>query len=290
MVKRDVYIAFKKTECILPIGSIVLQRQITAEYRRGVVYKQIVASVREVGLIEALVVYPRSPTEYLLLDGHVRLDVLKAAGRTEVRCTLSSDDEAYTYNRRVNHAPPVAQHFMILKALANGVSETRLAAALNVDVLNIQRKRDMLNGICPEAVALLRNRAISMDGFGVLRKMKPIRQIEAAEHMNATMTFSASFARALLSVTKPEYLVEATQRQKAQAKSDVGQDMFGEEAETLIRDLKSIEESYGTDVLTLTVCCGYVKRMIQNSRVEKYLWKNHPDLLAALRTVIAGPR
>ena len=42
-------------------------------------------------------------------------------------------DEAYTYNRRVNHAPPVALHFMILKALTKGVRETRLAAALNVD-------------------------------------------------------------------------------------------------------------------------------------------------------------
>jgi hypothetical protein len=62
-------------------------------------------------------------------------------------------DEAYTYNRRVNHAPPVALHFMILKALTKGVRETRLAAALNVDVLNIRRKRDMLNGVCPEALS-----------------------------------------------------------------------------------------------------------------------------------------
>ncbi len=123
MPRPAVHIAFEKAECVLPIECIVPQREISADYRSGIVYKQIVASIREIGLIEALVVYPRGPKDYLLLDGHTRLHVLKAAGQTEVRCTLSSDDEAYTYNRRVNHAFPVAQHFMILKALASGVSE-----------------------------------------------------------------------------------------------------------------------------------------------------------------------
>jgi hypothetical protein len=272
------------------VDSIVPQREITPDYRRGSVYRQIVASIREVGLIEALVVYPRGPNDYLLLDGHKRLDALNAAGCTEVRCTLSTDDEAYTYNRRVNHAPAVAHHFMILKALANGVSETRLAAALNVDVENIRRKRDMLNGICPEAIEMLRNRAISVEGCAVLRKMKPIRQIEAAEHMNATMTFSASFARALLSVTKPEFLVENSRKASVDATLEAAQNTLGEENERLIRDLKAIEDSYGTDVLTLTVCCGYIKRMLHNPRIERYLTKKHPHLLDALRTVAVEAR
>jgi hypothetical protein len=60
--------------------------------------------------------------------------------------------------------------------------------------------------------------------------------------------------------------------------------MLGKETEQLIRDLKAIEDSYGTDVLTLTVCCGYFRRLLANSRIERHLLKHHPDLFDALKT------
>jgi len=52
-------------------------------------------------------------------------------------------------NRRVNYIPPIAQHHMILRALAH-VSEERIATALNVTVATIREKRDLLKGICPK--------------------------------------------------------------------------------------------------------------------------------------------
>jgi RepB plasmid partitioning protein/Response regulator receiver domain len=231
-----------------------------------------------------LVVYPRKANDYLLLDGHLRLDILKAQGVNEVRCTFATDDEAYTYNRRVNHAPPVAEHFMILKALENGVSEKRLAEALSVDVANIQKKRNLLNGICPEAVELLRNKQVAIEVFAVLRKMKPVRQIEAAKYMIAGGTFSTLFAKSLLAGTRPEFLVQATRRPKVEATSVAAQEMLSRETEQLIKDLKAVEESYGTDVLTLTVCRGYLKRMLANPRIEKYLSRNYVDLFDALKS------
>jgi ParB-like chromosome segregation protein Spo0J len=63
--------------------------------------------LKHVGVIEPLVVYPRGPGDYLLLDGHVRLEILKSIGMKEVKCLLATDDEAYTYNRHVNHIPAV---------------------------------------------------------------------------------------------------------------------------------------------------------------------------------------
>ena len=158
--------------------SITPQKQISAASRKSSLYKQIAASLQHVGLIEPLVVFPRKAGDYLLLDGHTRLDILKRTGATEVRVIFATDDEAYTYNKRVNHLPPVAQHFMILKALKNGVSEERIAISLNVNVSNIRKKRDMLVGICPEVVELLRNNHVTADAFGVLRKMRPIRQMK----------------------------------------------------------------------------------------------------------------
>src|SRR5271154_1307520 len=142
---------------MLPVQSIVAQREIMPWYRKRHTYLQIAASLEQVGLIEPLVVFPRGPNEYLLLDGHVRLDILKRSGAAEVRAIFATDDEAYTYNKRVNHAPPVAEHFMILKALSSGVSEERIAQVLNVDVAAIRQKRKLLDGICPEAVEILQN-------------------------------------------------------------------------------------------------------------------------------------
>jgi hypothetical protein len=282
--------AFDQQVVTLPIQNIVAQREILPWYRRRHTYLQISASLEQVGLIEPLVVFPKGPNEYLLLDGHVRLDILKRRGATEVRAIFSTDDEAYTYNKRVNHAPPVAQHFMILKALKNGVSEERIATALNVNVGNIRKRRDMLDGICPEAIELLRNSHMTADAFAVLRKMRPIRQIEAAEYMLAGGTYTVIFAKALLEVTPPELLVEVPKSRKPDALS-AGSVMFEQETDFLVRDLKAVEDSYGTDILLLTVSCRYVQRLLVNDRLERHLTKHHPDILNTLRGLLSeiGP-
>jgi len=71
---------------------------------------------------------------------------------------LEAGGPSDTYNRRVNSIPPVAQHVMLLKALENGLTEERIARSLCVDISVIRRKRDLLKGICEEAVDLLQTR------------------------------------------------------------------------------------------------------------------------------------
>jgi hypothetical protein len=92
------------------------------------------------------------------------------------------------------------------------VSEDRVAAALNVDIRAIRRKRDLLKGICPEVVGLLENHRLSDKAFSALRKMKPLRQIESAELMIASNNFSLSFINAILSMTKPDLLISGEPR------------------------------------------------------------------------------
>ncbi|MGB8112975.1 MAG: plasmid partitioning protein RepB C-terminal domain-containing protein [Candidatus Sulfotelmatobacter sp.] len=279
--------AFEKQVVLLPLDIIVPQREVTHGHRSGEFYKQLTASLKHVGVIEPLVVYPRGPGDYLLLDGHVRLEILKSIGTKEVKCLLATDDEAYTYNRHVNHIPAVAQHFMLLEALKNGLTEERIAAALDVSLDTIRAKRDLLNGICSEAVQILADKQLSPKVFWILRRMKPIRQIEAAEHMVAGGTFTVPFAKALLAVTKPEMLEEqAAADKKLQATSIAARSMLEEQNEFLLRDLKSVEESYGTDVLTLTVACGYLDRLLTNPKIERYMARNHADILQALQKLL----
>ena len=281
--------AFEKQIVVLPIGIIVPQKEITTSHRNGEFYKQLTASLKHIGLIEPLVVYPRGPGDYLLLEGHLRLEILRSIGVTEAKCLLSTDDEAYTYNRHVNHIPAVAQHFMLLEALKTGLTEERIAAALDVSLESIRMRRDLLNGICPEAVQILIDKPIRPQVFALLRKMKPIRQIEAAEHMVAGGTYTIPFAKALLAVTKPEMLEAdpAASSKKLQATSSAARSMFEEENEFLLKDLKSVEESYGTNVLALTVSCGYIDRLLQNPKIERYLSRNHMDILETLQQLLS---
>jgi RepB plasmid partitioning protein/ParB/Sulfiredoxin domain len=278
--------AFQPSLVVLPIPCIVPLKEVPAALRRTSKYQQIATSLQHVGLIEPLVVFPIGKDQYWLLDGHVRLDILKGNQVGEVKCLLATDDETYNYNKRVNFLPAIAEHHMILKALANGVSEQRIAAALNVDVANIRKKRSLLDGICSEAAALLKEKRITGKALGVLRRMKPIRQIEAAELMIASNSFSTTFVKALLIGTKPEYLCEPL---KPESKIDTAEreTLMEEETAGLLKDLKAVEESYGTDILNLIVCCRYAAALLKNSGVKKYVDKQHPDILREMEQLLA---
>ena len=102
------------------------------------------------------------PGKYLLLDGHLRIEALKDRGETEVVCLISIEDEAFTYNKRVNRIAIIQEHRMILKAIERGVSEQRLAKSLNVDVASIKRKRRLLDGICSEAAEILTDKHVAI--------------------------------------------------------------------------------------------------------------------------------
>ncbi len=89
--------------------------------------KQIVSSINVVGLIEPLsVIQPeRKKSEYLVLDGHLRVLALKELGPHEAPCLFAKDDETYTYNHRVNRLSTIREHYMIRRAIDLGVSKGR---------------------------------------------------------------------------------------------------------------------------------------------------------------------
>ena len=148
---------------------------------------------------------------YLLLDGHMRLAALVDIAAVDVQCLIAADDEAYTYNKRINPLATVQEHFMIVRAIERGVSENKLANALNLDVKAIKRRRTLLIGICPEVIELLKDKSVNPNTFEVLRKMKPMRRSYAAELMNMAGNFTASYAKALLAATRQGDLVKADQ-------------------------------------------------------------------------------
>jgi ParB-like chromosome segregation protein Spo0J len=278
----SITMGFEAVRMRISIDQILPLKIVSSAAKKSPKYAQIAASIREVGLVEAPVVARDrgEPGKYLLLDGHLRLDVLKEMGQTDVTCLISTDDEAYTYNKRVNRIAMIQEHRMIVKAIERGVPENRIAKALNVDVQNIVRKRRLLEGICPEVADILKDKHIAINTFTELKKMLPLRQIEAAELMVAMNKFTTNYAISLVAATPQAQLVEQDKPKQVKGLSDEQIAMMERESVSLQREFRLAEKSYGADHLDLVLTNGYVAKLLGNARVVRYLAQHHPDILA----------
>jgi hypothetical protein len=284
---NDPKIGFLPEVLDLKLSQLKPEKPVDDKMRRDQKYRQIAASVKHVGVIEPLIVYRDGRSKYRVVDGNKRLDILLAQGVTSVRCLLTTDDEAYTYNKRVNYLSPIGEHFMILRALSH-VSEGRIAAAADVDVATIRTKRSLIDGICPEAVDTLKDKRVTANAFRFLRRMKAIRQVDVARLMIAANNYSQRFVEALLAGT-PEDLLAVPRRERGPARPDMlrMRAALERETETLLRDYRTVEASYGKDVLTLSVSLAYLKRLLANTRIIRHLEKRHSELLEQLQRVVA---
>jgi len=289
-MSHTVKAAFEQEIVQLRLSAILPLKAVPEAFRDSVKFRRIAQSIREVGIIEPIVV-ARSKEDrdaFLLLDGHVRYTIMREQGEDTIACLVSDDDEAFTYNKRVNRLATIQEHFMIMRALDRGVSEEKLARALNVDVKHLKRRKTLLEGICPEVVELLKDKSVNPSTFEILRKMKPFRQIEAADLMAATGNFSSSYAKALLAGTKQTDLARPEVPKQVHGLTPEQMSRMEREMESVTGDFKAIEASYGEDVLHLVVASGYLGRLISNPAIEKYLEKKHPELLIEFRAVIAA--
>jgi hypothetical protein len=285
-MSKTVKTAFSR-HLFVDVKRLVPSRTQDARGRTHEKYKQIEASITAVGVIEPLVVFAIGKGSYRILDGHKRHDILLRSDVKQVMCIIATEDENYTYNRRVNYLSPVGEHQMILRALEHN-SEELIATALNVNVDTIRLKRDLLNGVCKEAVDVLKDQRVTARAFSVLKKMKPIRQVEAAQLMVASHTYTGRFAEALLAGTRDELLVPDGIARSNKCPSQEQKAQLERETERLIHDLKGVEDSYGTDVLTLSVLSRYVGRVVASVNVRGSLKGRHSELLEALDTLISS--
>lgn len=271
------------------LADILPMRRLTEQVIRSVKYRRIARSVAEVGVIEPLVVArPRTPGAWMLLDGHVRLAILKDLGETEARCLIADDDEAFTYNRRVNRLATIQEHYMIVRALERGVSEEKLARALDVDVKAIQRRRSLLEGVAPEVIDLLKTHNVNPVTFDALRKMRPMRQVEVAELMLSANNFTSAYAKALLAATRQTDLMRQDKPKRVGGMTPDQMARMEREMASLTQDFRALEASYGDDVLHLVVASGYLNRLLGNPLIERYLTTRHPELVEELRAIISA--
>jgi len=271
----------------LAISNIALLRAVPDTVRTTRKYSQILSSIRDVGIIEPPIVARdrKNPSKYLLLDGHLRIDVLKGMGQTEVVCLVSTDDEAFTYNKRINRLAIIQEHKMILKAIERGAPASRIASALNVDLNTLKHKIRLLDGICPEAAEILKDKHVATNTFWALKKMTPLRQIEAAELMIAMNKYSSTYARALLLATPQSQLVGGGKAKVSKGLTDEQVNLMERESANLEREFKIAEQSYGTDHLDLVLVKGYLAKLLRNGRIVRFLAQHQREFLSEFQKI-----
>ncbi len=281
-------IGFDLDPLTVPVEKILPSRKTPMGVATSRKYMQIRSSIDEIGLIEPLSVGPADPNtgQHILLDGHIRLIALQELNHSVVPCLVATDDESYTYNCRINRLSTIQEHYMIRRAIQRGVTPERLAKALSVDIRTITRKMALLEGICPEAAELLKDRQFATDISRVLRKMKPTRQVECVELMVSANTITVAYAEAMLVATPAVMLVEEKKPAKLTGLSQEQMAKMEREMSNLQGQYKMVEQTYGQDVLNLVLAKGYLAKLLENNSVARFLRQRQPEVLAEFETIV----
>lgn len=281
-------IGFELEPIMVSVDNILPSRRTPVGVVTSRKFMQIRSSIEAIGLIEPLSVGPadNETGQYILLDGHIRLIALRELNYGEVPCLVATDDESYTYNSRINRLSTIQEHHMIRRAIQRGVTPERLAKALSVDVTTINRKVTLLEGICPEAAELLKDRQFSADISRVIRKMKPTRQVECIELMVSANTITVAYAEAMLAATSSEMLVEGKRPAKMAGLSQEQMAKMEREMTNLHGKYKMIEQTYGQDVLNLVLAKSYLTKLLDNQSVARYLRQRQPEIMAEFESIV----
>jgi hypothetical protein len=161
-----------------------------------------------------------------------------------------------------------------------------LTRTLDINIASLRRKRDLLDGICPEVEDMLKDRNFSGDVMRHLRKMKPQRQIECADLMCAMNNFSIHYAAALLAATPPEQLVEASRPKRFKGLPAAELSRMEQEMSLVQSRFKVIEQSYGNDVLNMVLARGYLGKLLANKAVASYLERRQSGLIEEFRAIV----
>ncbi len=284
---NEIKLGFEMKSVRLSLDDILPVRQFKAEGKHVPRYKSIMVTLKEVGQVEPLVVHPQkeAPGKYLLLDGHLRFFALKELGQAFADCIISNDDECFTYNSRVSRVPPIQEHKMIMRAIRNGVKPERIAAVLDIPLRVVQASMKLLDGIHPEAAEILKDKNISPKAIRLLKRVNAVRQLEIAELMVNANNFFTGYAEALVLGTPREQLANASVPKKKTGLKPEQIAKMEQEMESLERDIKSVGETFTENVFNLTCARTYIRKLLENGKVARFLNANHPEIFSEFENI-----
>ena len=252
-------------------------------------YDRILASIKAIGLIEALVVYPDGE-DFVILDGVQRHRMLLELGVEIVPCVVGQRREAFTGNRMVNRVSPVQEHRMIEQSLEE-LDEKTIAAALGLSGIGHRVKRTLLKQLHPEVAAAFDQGKITRTCALELTHVKPPRQKEILSAMNGYKDCSLALARSLILKTPPPLRATRKGRKRnpwnktAQRKNDLLKKL--EDAEQKHDFYSRLYKQYTIDLLKLAI---YARSLLTNNRAREYLDQHHPTIVTRFEAIIADAK
>jgi ParB-like chromosome segregation protein Spo0J len=289
MSTNKVRLGFERRGIDLPLTAILPIRQVKPSDGCFGKYRAVLASIRAIGLVEPLVVHPNKGAKgtYLLLDGHLRLKALQDLERPTAPCLVSTDDDAFTYNDKVNRLSLIQEHRMIMKALEGGVSEKQIAEALDLDVRKIIQGKNLLEGLRPEVVQILKDKPITERALRILKQVKALRQIEMSQLMVSGNNYTFAYARALLVGTAQDQLAKPEEPKRVKGLSAEEIARMEREMESLERDFRIFQDQFGQNTLHLGAAQRYIRRLLDNTKVKRFLQQRQPEIFEELNDIAA---
>jgi len=123
----------------------------------------------------------------------------------------------------------------------------------------------------------------------------PVDQIQVAnprardqkKTMTSMANYSYSYAKALLYGTKPEQMVDhgGPKRPKKLKPEEIAR--MQEEASQIERDLKMYRDAYGENSLKFNAAQRYLKKLLENPRVVRFLENRQRDILDEFRELVS---
>lgn len=247
-------------------------------------FQKIVASIRAIGLIEPLSVFPENGG-YVLLDGFLRLMAFKELGMPTVPCVVYKDKQAYTFNRNVNRLSPYQEIRMLRKSLET-VDEATIAQTFGMKTIRSRLIPHLVRQLHPEAVAAFKANIIGKAVANELMLVTQDRQVEILREMRKMGDYNSTFCRALVIQTPAEQRNKQRKGHTSWADDHARKnDMMSRlaHAEQQHDFFAQLYRQYSSDLLKAAF---YVRKMISTPEIEKHLEVHYPEILARFRSVI----
>jgi heterodisulfide reductase subunit B len=114
------------------------------------------------------------------------------------------------------------------------------------------------------------------------------RQVEIARLMIDANNYHAGYAEGLVLVTHKELQVSADQPKKKKGMTAESIAKMEQEMETLESGMKAITENYKENMFTLQTASTYIKALLKNTRVAKYLKAKHAEIATEFQNLAAA--
>ena len=246
--------------------------------------KRIEASLKAVGLIEPLIVYPQGDY-YEILDGCLRYRILLDMGVETLPCLIWDKREAFTGNRMVNRLSPKQEMRMLRKSLEE-LDEQTIADALGMAGIKHRLNTGLLQKLAPAVVDAFEENKLNYSCVKELSYVKTERQLEILKLMESCNDYSLMFARGMVIKTPPAKRakpngVRTPWDKTSDNKSDLLKKL--QQVERKQEFFSGLYRQYTANLLKLVI---YVRSLVTNDIIKAYLDNKYPEQVRIIEQII----